>query len=351
MFKFALKLSVLFLFIGATNAFAQETDTTHVEPDTTQMEPDTIPVVIDTIHVDTSELNKLRIDPKKNFISVPRKQVEVEMVKIPVSLLDYEVNYWKNYVTIGINANQAAFSDNWKAGGVNSMAISGNFNYVAQYNKNVTSYTSNLSLLYGKAKNKGQAARKNNDRIFWENKVNWQVSKKWSFYGSLVFESQFDAGFSYPANQNPVLLSRFMAPAYTTESIGLQYTPAPYYNLLIGTGTARQTIVLDDSVYKNNSYGIKPGRKAKNDLAFQVTSNFNKQIAKNLGLFNRFNMFIPYDNLRKVVYRIDASLTAQVNKMVRVQINTVVLYDVDQDKKVQFTENLSLGIVYKFPYF
>jgi hypothetical protein len=351
MFKIALRLSVIFLFSIANNAIAQDSDTIEVETTDLTLTNKVSVQDIDTIHVDTAELNKLRIEPKKNYIPVPAKQIEVELVKIPVSLIDYEVNYWKKFVTIGINANQASFSSNWKGGGVNSVAISGNFNFLAQYNKNVTSYTSNLVLQYGKSKNKDQAARKNLDRIFWENKVNWLISKKWSFYGSVVFESQFDAGFSYPANQPPVLLSRFMAPAYTTESIGLEYKPAPYYRLAIGTGTARQTIVLDDSVFKRNSYGIKPGRKAKNDLAFQITSNFDKQIAKNLWFVNRFNMFIPYNNLRKVDYRMDATLTAQVNKMVRVQINSVVLYDDDQDKKIQFNESLSLGIVYKFPYF
>jgi hypothetical protein len=314
MFKIALRLSVIFLFSIANNAIAQDSDTIEVETTDLTLTNKVSVQDIDTIHVDTAELNKLRIEPKKNYIPVPAKQIEVELVKIPVSLIDYEVNYWKKFVTIGINANQASFSSNWKGGGVNSVAISGNFNFLAQYNKNVTSYTSNLVLQYGKSKNKDQAARKNLDRIFWENKVNWLISKKWSFYGSVVFESQ-------------------------------------YYRLAIGTGTARQTIVLDDSVFKRNSYGIKPGRKAKNDLAFQITSNFDKQIAKNLWFVNRFNMFIPYNNLRKVDYRMDATLTAQVNKMVRVQINSVVLYDDDQDKKIQFNESLSLGIVYKFPYF
>ena len=46
--------------------------------------------------------------------------------------------YWKKALKTGLNINQASFSSNWKAGGVNSFGFSGRFNYKANYKKNKT---------------------------------------------------------------------------------------------------------------------------------------------------------------------------------------------------------------------
>ena len=86
-------------------------------------------------------------------------------------------------------------------------------------------FTTETNLIYGISKNQGQGSRKTNDRIFFDNKLASQVSKKWFFFGSLTFESQFSAGYNYSNPdgtdaQNPYLISDFMAPGYLTESIG-----------------------------------------------------------------------------------------------------------------------------------
>ena len=102
-------------------------------------------------------------------------------------------------------------------------------------------------LQYGKIKNKNQLQKKNNDRIFWDNKAALQLSKNWYFFGSVTFESQFDNGFSYAGGTDgevPTLISRFMSPGYLTESVGFEYKPSKYFSTRIGTGTARQTFVL-----------------------------------------------------------------------------------------------------------
>lgn len=40
---------------------------------------------------------------------------------------------WRTSVKFALNFNQAAFSDNWIGGGVNSIAFSSFFNYQAHY--------------------------------------------------------------------------------------------------------------------------------------------------------------------------------------------------------------------------
>lgn len=36
--------------------------------------------------------------------------------KLPISNLHLKVNYWKTKTSLGLNLNQAAFSDNWSSG-------------------------------------------------------------------------------------------------------------------------------------------------------------------------------------------------------------------------------------------
>jgi hypothetical protein len=337
MLKTGFGLCFLLSVVISVSAYAQNTDT----------------VKRDTIKIDTNLLNKYRIAPKRNAIPVPPTPLQLQQELIPVTMLDYKINYWRKFITFGLNFNQAAFSNNYSAGGISSVALGSTFVYHVEYNKAPFSYSTELNLLYGKSKNKGQSSRKTNDRIFLDNKVATQLSKKWFFFGSLSFESQFDKGYQYTNEAGvtldpPILISNFMAPGYLTESVGFEYKPAPYFDLRLGTGTARQTFVLDDNVKGN--YGVDSNKTIRTDIAFQIVAIFDKDIAKNMHLNARYDMFIPYgQSLAYVRHRVDAVLAARVNRLVNVSINGTLLFDKNTSNSVQGTEGLSLGVLYKFP--
>ncbi|HCM75139.1 MAG TPA: hypothetical protein DIS90_02060, partial [Cytophagales bacterium] len=54
--------------------------------------------------------------------------------------------HWKKGVNFGINLNQASFSSNWKAGGVNSIGLNTLFNYKANYKKDKVSWDNQIDL-------------------------------------------------------------------------------------------------------------------------------------------------------------------------------------------------------------
>lgn len=309
---------------------------------------------------DTTDLSDLRLYPSKKPLPVRRPILQLQPVEIADSPLDLKVNYWRNWVSFGVNVNQAAFSDNWSGGGVNSMAVGTTFNYKTDYTKGDKNYVSEVIFQYGKIKNKGQLQRKTNDRLYWDNKVSLKLSKNWSFFGSLNFESQFDTGFAYSKKKDEdgndyeeaKPISRFMSPGYLTESLGFEYKPSKYYWLRIGTGTARQTFVLDTNLYENidKNYGVEHGKTVRNELAFQLVSNFEKDIMQNLSLKSRYAMFANYEKLRSIDQRLDISLLAKVNRLVNVTVNGVILYDDDASGKVQASQTLALGLLYKFPH-
>ncbi len=316
---------------------------------------------IDTIPINTKDLNiKLKRSP------LPSRQgpLNFEPVKIPPYIVNSKVNYWKTKTSIGINVNQAQFSDNWKGGGVNSVAVGGLLNWKAEYNKNNYSYVSEVILQYGKIKNKDQLQKKTNDRIFWDNKASFQLSKNWYFFGSINFESQFDKGFSYATvngSETATLISKFMGPGYLTESIGFEYKPSKYFSTRFGTGTARQTFVLDKSLFndpdpknkpKKSVYGVDYGKTFKNDLAFQIVSSFDKDIFTNTNLKARYAMLIPYEYFRwsRIDHRLDIALTAKINRFMNTSITGIALFDEDTGtNKIQASQTLALGFAFVFP--
>ena len=204
---------------------------------------------------------------------------------------------------------------------------------------------------------KGQGSRKTNDRIFLDNKLASQLSKHWYIFGSLSFESQFAAGYTYtdangnPANQG-LIISDFMAPGYLTESVGFEYKPNKFYDLRLGTGTAKQTFLEDTTIYHNlpANYGVKPGHTFYNQLAVQAVGSVDKDIMKNLHITARYAIFIPYiQPFAYTTHRLDATLTAKVNRLINVSMNATLLYDKNTSPSPQATEGISMGVAYTFP--
>lgn len=314
------------------------------------------------------DLNDLRQVPERNSLPVRQPQLRVVPVSIPEQQLDLRINYWRNWTAFGINANQASFSDNWQAGGVNSIALGSSFNTKFDYTRESKTFLSELDLRYGVVQNKDQLRRKTNDRILWDNKYSIKFSPKWSFFASFAFESQFDRGYTYglgASGQDSVLstISNFMAPGYFTESIGVEVQPDKSLSIRFGTGTARQTFVFDDNVLPNATtrFGIptvpldsvgpgarRPGR-FRNELAFQLVSNLDRNFGNSLNLKARYAFFANYEDLGNASHRLDATLTAKVTRVISVTMNTVVFYDPLQDLGVQTAQSLAIGLLYNFP--
>jgi hypothetical protein len=282
-----------------------------------------------------------------------RSNPRMRPVKVPGIGIVKKANYWRTWLSFGVNVNQGAFSNNWSGGGVNSLALGGIFNYKTDYTRDDKNYVTEIILQYGKLKNKDQLERKTTDRIFWDHKVGLKLSKSWNFFGSLNFESQFDKGYSYSKNKAGdevrTLISRFMSPGYLTESLGFEYKPNKSFWLRIGTGTARQTFVLDTALQKpnNKNFGVPKGNHFRNELAFQLVTNLEREIMPNLGLKSRYTMFANYEKLGNIDQRLDLTLNAKVNKLINVSLSGIAIYDDDASNKIQASQSLALGIMFK----
>jgi hypothetical protein len=270
---------------------------------------------------------------------------------------------WKKSFRAGLNLNQASFSSNWKAGGVNSIGFNAFLNYKANFKKGKNSWDNEIDLLYGMVNNQGQGYRKTLDRIYLDTKYGREINEKWSFATSLNLLTQFAKGFRYDKNAAGVevetLISDFFAPAFITSSWGVEYHPNKFFKARISPFSPRITVVSDNNgrfsaVDPLRPYGVEVGEDIRTEwLAFQLLAEFDKDIAKNMNLKWRYMMFANYETLsaETIDHRLDLNLAAKVNQFISVSLGGILLYDIDQDTGLQTSQAFSLGILYSFQNF
>lgn len=266
---------------------------------------------------------------------------------------------WRRSFKAGLNLNQAAFSSNWKAGGVNSFGFNALLHYNANYQKGKNSWNNEIDLLYGMVNNQGQGYRKTLDRMYLDTKYARDISEKWNAFFALNLSSQFAKGYKYVKDANGVeqanLISDIFAPAFVTSTLGFEYDPVDYFKVRISPLASRVTILSESErfVFVDSvaPYGVEIGENYRVErLAFQLLAEFNKEVATNLSLTWRYLFFANYETLegKKIDHRLDLNLTAKVNKFVNVSLGGILLYDYDQDHEAQYSQAFSLGVLYTF---
>ncbi|WP_426292270.1 DUF3078 domain-containing protein [Dyadobacter endophyticus] len=260
---------------------------------------------------------------------------------------------WRK-IEFGANLNQGSFSSNWTGGGVNSIALGLFLNALSEKKVGKNSWRNDFQGQYGIVRNKGQQSRKNVDRIFFDTKYNRELTSKWSLFANVNFLSQFGSGYEYSDTSDVKRkVSGILSPAYLTEAIGIEYRPVPYFFIDLAPGALRQTIVVDKDLYVNTpdqkNYGVPIGKRVRTEAALiQLVANFDKDIAKDVNLKFRYLMFSSFKHPLNIDNRLDAQLTAKINKYVNVNLGAIMVYDEDQSNKIQFAQALSIGFLFAF---
>jgi hypothetical protein len=265
---------------------------------------------------------------------------------------------WKVAFKVGVNLNQATFSENWKAGGVNSFGFNSLLNFKANYKHGRTSFDNQIDLLYGMVNNEGQGYRKTVDRIFLDTKYGYGLSEKWNLFVAASLLSQFAPGYKYEKDVNNVehalLVSDSFAPTFITLSLGAEYKPTDYFTVRISPLAPRVTLLRNNdgryaAVDSLRPYGVPLGQSSRFEwAAAQLQAEFNKDIAPDVNLKWRYVLFANYETLEanKVDHRIDLNITAKITKYINVSLGGIYLYDFDQDHSPQISQAFSLGVAY-----
>ncbi|WP_276496323.1 DUF3078 domain-containing protein [Pontibacter litorisediminis] len=258
---------------------------------------------------------------------------------------------WRRSFAAGLNLNQSAFSDNWKAGGVSSVAFNTHLDASADYKLGRVSWDNAVQLQYGLIKNKGEERRKSIDRIFMDTKYGYAFSSDWNIFTSANFLSQFTKGYEYDVDDDGTdrLISNFLSPGFLTFGLGAEYKPNPYFSLRLSPFAPRFTFLADDAVGENERYGVPEGKQVRTEwLAAMVQASYNRDIMQNLNLSAKYMSYINYKEFsgKKIDHMLNATLTAKVNRYINVNLMGNFVYDYDQDSEIQYNQSLGLGILY-----
>jgi hypothetical protein len=273
---------------------------------------------------------------------------------------------WSHKGNIGLNFGQSSYT-NWAAGGQSSITGQGIFNYEIHYLKNKFKWdnTLNTALGYSIFDFKKKPV-KMDDKIEFTSLAGLKATEHLNYAAELAFRSQFAKGYDY-ATDSTHYISKFLAPAYVTLGLGIEWVPSPHFSLYFSPITGRMTIVNDDYLAEIGAFGVNSldandtvqhaVNKIRYEFGARAVAKFQYPLAKNIDFNSKLELFSNYLNHPE---RIDVDwqnmLVLKVNDWLNANISTQLIYDYDipfydeagvriEGSKVQFKEVLAIGFM------
>ena len=279
---------------------------------------------------------------------------------------DEQPQGWTHKGNFGLNFGQSSYT-NWAAGGQNSLTAQGLFNYEIHYLKNKFKWDNSLNMSLGYCfYSFKQKPIKTDDKIEFTSLATLKATQHLNYGAELSFRSQFAKGFDY-ANDSTQYISKFLAPAYITLGLGIEWVPCKYFSLYFSPITGRMTIVNDDYLAAIGAFGVNSLdvndttqhaiNKIRYEFGARAVAKFQYPIAKNIEFDSKLELFSNYLNHPE---RIDVDwqnmLVLKVNDWLNCNLTTHLIYDYDipfydeaglriKGSKVQFKEVLAIGFL------
>jgi hypothetical protein len=267
---------------------------------------------------------------------------------------------WKLFGNGTVGFTQTALS-NWAKGGESSLSMLLIEKYIANYSKKKLKWESMAEFRLGIFKSQMRGLEKNDDKLEFQSRVGYAASKNWYYSGETNFRTQLAKGYKYPDKDNPI--SMFMAPAYLTTSLGMDYKPNKNFSLFLSPFTSKITFVNDTALIDPTHYGLNPGKRRLWEPGAIVKMNWHCAILENIVYDTRAEIFNNYRYpFQKFNVDWEQTLVLQVSRRISTRINTQLVYDynvkfpikdadgkvIDQEAKWQFKELFTVGFNYKF---
>ncbi len=266
---------------------------------------------------------------------------------------------WRRGGLISVNLSQVSLT-NWSAGGENSVSGTGIFNVFANYKHGKKAWDNNLDLAYGLTKQGRNDFQKNDDKIDFTSKYGLQASKYWYYTALLNFRSQFSPGYNYP--NDSLVISNFLAPAYVTLALGMDYKPNEHFSLFLSPASARWVIVNDELLSSVGAFGVDSGETVEFEFGALLKASLNVDLTSNTNLMTSLDLFSNYlEEPQNVDVNWQMLLSVKINEYFSASLSAQLIYDdnttllfYNEDdsfnhagKGTQFKEVLGIGFAYK----
>ena len=274
---------------------------------------------------------------------------------------------WSHKGNFGLNFGQTSYT-NWAAGGQSTVNGQGIFFYEIHYLKDNFKWdnTLNTSLGYSIFDFKKKPI-KTDDKIEFTSLATLKATEHLNYGAELAFRSQFAYGFDYTKDSTQYI-SKFLAPAYLSLGLGVEWVPNPHFSLYFSPITGRVTIVNDDYLASIGAFGVNEldkndtithakFDKIRYEFGARAVAKFQYPLAKNIDFNSKLELFSNY--LKDPQY-IDVDwqnmLVMKVNDWLNCNLSTHLIYDRDipfydeaglkiEGSKVQFKEVLAVGFM------
>lgn len=266
-----------------------------------------------------------------------------ESISIPDTLRGSKMNW-----VVGLNGSQASYS-NWSQGGTNNIAATGTSTITKLYRNRKFAYGLLLDTRYGKTRIENEGTRKISDRLYFLNRFLYTLNEEnpeLKLFTNIVFRTQFDKGFDYGAAEDGgnILISKFMAPAYFSENIGMAWGPSDIFSVEAGFGL-KQTYVSDESL--SETYGLDEGDQFRSEAGLTIGASLETDVLENVQFSSSIQTFTNFNtgfNSTDVLF--SNKLIGRINSYINTNLSFDLVYDDDYSKEIQVAQILSLGISY-----
>ncbi len=241
---------------------------------------------------------------------------------------------WTKGGVFNLNLSQGA-SKNWAAGAEKfSFSVNALANTFAYYKKGRNAWDNTLNVQYGIVNATSIGTRKNDDRIDLLSRYGYKLGdttkSRWYVSALVNLRTQMTTGYNYTVNPKEKN-SNFFAPAYLLVSPGIMYKPNATFDIFLSPVTSRWVIVNDANKDIRRLFNFSDTTKGSiNEIGAFLTANLKKDLAKNISLTSRLDLFSNYKNKPQ---NIDVfwtnTLGFKVNKYIGVNYNFDLIYDHD----------------------
>lgn len=241
---------------------------------------------------------------------------------------------WTKGGVFNLNLSQGA-SRNWAAGAESfSFSINALANTFAYYKKGRSVWDNTLNVQYGIVNATSIGTRKNDDRIDLLSRYGYQLGdtakSKWYLSALVNLRTQMTMGYNYTADPKEKN-SAFFAPAYLLVSPGILYKPNASLDVFLSPVTSRWVLVNEANKDIRRLFNFSDTTKGSiNEIGAFLTANLKKDLAKNIGLTSRLDLFSNYkNNPQNIDVFWTNTLGFKVNKYIGISYNFDLIYDHD----------------------
>jgi len=276
--------------------------------------------------------------------------------------VESDTTYWKANGNISLNFSEVSFT-NWAAGGESSVSGVGLFNLSANYEKDIVLWENSFKFNYGLLKKGNNKLAKSEDIIDINSKFDVKTKSDKLFYSAMFnFRSQFANGYNYPDTNTKI--SGFLAPAYITAGLGIDYKSSEKLSLSALPASSKITIVNDDALSTTGAFGVEPGSKSRAEFGATVKAQFKAPVVENVNIDTQISLFSNYlDTPQNIDIVWDFAVNMKINDFLSANFLSNLIYDDDiktaadddgngnidsEGPRIQFKQLLGIGLSYNF---